>query len=63
MLYGEQAWDTGSHPEGPRRVGAVGSGETHQFQQIQVQGWVAPGSRQCSLPIEAGGWKDRIPHC
>ena len=44
------------HPEGPRQACAVGLGESHKVQQIQVRG-LAPGLQQPSLPIPADGWK------
>jgi len=41
---------------------ALDAGEPHEVQQIQVQG-LAPESRQPSLPVQAGGGKDRALPC
>ena len=41
------------HPEGPRQALAVGQGEPHEVQQIQVQS-LLPGSKQHPQLMQAG---------
>lgn len=50
----------GCHPD--RQAWAVGPGDPHEFQQIQVQG-VAPGSRLPLPSLQMRGCKDRVQPC
>lgn len=50
----------GCHPE--RQAWAVGPGDPHEIQQIQVQG-VAPGSRLPLPSLQMRGCKDRVQPC
>ena len=51
-LWGVVSTSEGQDAESPRHVLALGPGESHEVQQIQVQG-LAPGTSQPSLTIQA----------